>query len=70
MFLVGKSEIFKYKFTDFAKLSLSGTVEQKDSIQTMASKKESLRWHVCQPRLRLGRQHVIWDISYFTGPVS
>ena len=43
MFLVGKSEIFKYKFTDFAKLSLSGTVEQKDSIQTMASKKESLR---------------------------
>ena len=27
--------------------------------------------HVCQPRLRLGRQlHVVWDISYFTGLVS
>ena len=49
------------------KLPLSGTVEQKNSIQIMVSKKESLRSHVWQPRLRLGRQlHVIWDISYFT----
>ena len=54
-----------------AKLPLSGTVEQKNSIQTMTSKKESLRSHVCQPRLRLHRQlHVIWDISYFTGFIS
>ena len=29
------------------KLPLSGTTEQKNSIQTMASKKESLRSHVC-----------------------
>ena len=44
---------------------------QKNSIQTMASKTESLKSHVCQPRLRLGQQlHVIWDISYFTGLVS
>ena len=50
------------------KLPLPGAVEQKNSIQTLASKKESLRSHVCQARLRLGRQlHVIWDISYFTG---
>ena len=42
------------------KLPLSGTVEQKNSIQTMASKNKSLRSHVCQPRLRLCRQlHVI-----------
>ena len=40
---------------------------RKKSILTLASKKESLRSHVCQPRLRLGRQlHVIRDISYFT----
>ena len=50
------------------KLPLSGAVEQKNSIRTLACKKESLRSRVCQPRLRLGRQvHVIWDISYFTG---
>ena len=32
------------------KLPLSGTVEQKNSIQTMASKKESLRSHVIVSR--------------------
>ena len=42
------------------KLPLFGAVEQKNSILTLASKKEILRSHVCQPRLRLGRQlHVI-----------
>ena len=42
------------------KLPLSGAIKQKNSILTSASKKESLRLHVCQPRLQLGRQlHVI-----------
>ena len=49
------------------KWPLSGAVEQKNSTTTLASKKESLRSYVCQPRL-LGRQlHVTRDISYFTG---
>ena len=38
------------------KLPLSGAIEKKNSILTMASKKESLRSHVYQLRLRLGRQ--------------
>ena len=39
---------------------------EKISICTTGVSKESVRSHICQPRLRLGRQlYAIWDIRFF-----
>ena len=41
---------------------------KKISICTTGVSKESLRSHICHPRLRLGRQlYAIWDILYSLG---